>query len=184
MSRRTPNDAMIEDIHARIRLLDRGAPFIHIVEEAMTGLYVPREKQSDLKSYSTYYAHEHDGMLSRIQRIFAPLVGRKLVIAGQLGLKHEDGWVEHMAEYGPHGVTGFLVKVDGFVLEKSETVGLTTMGTQTFQYCMRLSGPDLKVSFEEPRVDLARYDLSLGVLVPIRGLGSGWWQQIVRIEEA
>lgn len=184
MSRRTPTDAMLEDIHTRVKVLDRQPPFIHMVEEAMTVVHVPRERQSDLRRNSDYYAYEHEPMLRRLQRIFTPLIGKRLTISGQLGLMLGDTWCEYMADYAPHGVKGILECVEGFVLERVGSFWSSTQrGVQSYQYCLKIVGPDLDIHPDDPGIDLGKHELSNGVIIPVLGLGSGWWQQIVRVEE-
>jgi hypothetical protein len=178
---------MLEDIHARVKRMDQESPFMHLVEESMS--LVRSGFQWHDQTLRGKYIARHEALLRHIRRVFHPLMGRRLSISGQLGLWNGEEWREHMADYSPHCVRGVLTEVEGFVIRDiyphyDRSSNFHYEPKSKFQYCLVLGGPDLEVTPDHPGIDLRKYDLSVGVLVPIKGLGnSGWFHQINRIVE-
>lgn len=176
MSRRTPEAAMLEDIHARVKRSSKDAPYMDNIERSMT--LVRSGFQWGDPTLADKYMAEHEMMLRHIRRVFRPLLGRSLTISSQIGLWDGKEWMGYMADWGPHGVTGRFLGVEGVVINDSYS---RIERSRNFQYCLVMTGPELVVSPDEPGIDLTQYKLSMGVLVPVRGLGDGWWQKINRI---
>jgi hypothetical protein len=176
-------------LYVELKNLRQEGIFLDFIEGAMTCLGVPTDRRAGWSNeFHSYHAKDHERTLVKLRELFEPLIGHRLVLVGPLALPFGAGWFEHQAEYGPHGVAGKLVAVEGAVLD-FEGAGVSShprrrpKWPQHFRYCLVLAAGRSDISEEPYGIWWQDHPAQIDrVLVPIRDLGSGWWHEIVKEE--
>jgi hypothetical protein len=175
--------AMLNQLYTQLKELWREGIHLDFVEGSMTAKLVPQDKRSWMNHEDNgFHAKDHGNTLKRLQEICSPLFAREATILGPLALPMGDGWIEYQAEYGPHGVTGLVYGLKGFVLDVADVNSpRRPLQSQHFRFCLMIATHRDQISEAEFGIDWRRHPAQFNrVLVPVRGLGTGWWHEVGR----